>query len=501
MSSVWEEELEEPSPVPSAFKEKTFHSQYTVLRTLGQGNQAKVLLAQHRLSGTLVAVKVLLKEKQWCKPVFSEVDIMMMTEHPNIISLLQVVETEKRTYLVMELVLGQELLQVIQKTGGLLEEEAREIFRQIVRAVGYCHDNGIVHRDLKPENIMITEAGKVKVLDFGFSTQVKPGQKLRHHCGSHAYAAPELYLFDSYDGPKVDVWALGVILYYMVVGCLPFDAVIVHDLRWQIVRGEYFIPCHLSKECQDLLRLLLTANPRRRPTLDEVGSHPWLMKDREDLPDDWEEMVPRQPDPAIMQAMKDLGFHAKDTKNSLINRKFNESMATYCLLHSQARQEHGPTSQAQPINPGVTPFPSLEDPATFNLAPRRRASEPMCKQLWSSSDDEMSEWDQQAGQRGGRCATGSANPLGGPVRRMPIGSPACQCAISAPCLYSASGKEGGTEDLQSHNPNVTEASSQGRRRGFRLWTQRIGNSLLRLFCCLPSRRKPRLGQNRVSPQK
>lgn len=137
------------------------------------------------------------------------------------------------------------------------------------------------------------------------------------------------------------------------------------------------ICCKKAMFCKlrNLLSLLVTVNPSQRPTVEKVKSHPWLMKDK-DFPDDREEMILSQPDPDTAQAMEHLGFHANDIKNSLIRRKFNMSMVLYVLLHRQAGRKHGPTAQGQPINLGVTPFPSLEDHATFPLSPRRRGSEP-----------------------------------------------------------------------------------------------------------------------------
>ncbi|OBS69670.1 hypothetical protein A6R68_01790, partial [Neotoma lepida] len=157
----------------------SFHSQYVVLKTIGRGSFAKVKLAQHRLTGALVAVKVFQKRKMWCFPILSEADIMRMIKHPNIVSLLQVIESDKRKYLIMELAEGKPLHKYVRKAHPLKEDEARGIFRQILSAMGYCHERGIIHRDLKPDNIVVDRNGKVKIVDFGLGTQVKPGEKLR----------------------------------------------------------------------------------------------------------------------------------------------------------------------------------------------------------------------------------------------------------------------------------------------------------------------------------
>eukprot|EP00073_Rattus_norvegicus_P043837 XP_017445911.1 PREDICTED: sperm motility kinase Y-like isoform X1 [Rattus norvegicus] len=175
MPTETEEELPTPTPEPSISEEGNFHSQYQVLGTIGQGGNAKVLLAHHRLTGTPVAVKVLRKDKQWFQPAMMEANIMRKINHPNIVSLIQVIEKETRIYLIMELVEGQELYQYIRESGHIEEDEARQIFEQILSAVSYCHGKGIVHRDLKLDNIMIDKNKKVKVINFGLSTQFQRG--------------------------------------------------------------------------------------------------------------------------------------------------------------------------------------------------------------------------------------------------------------------------------------------------------------------------------------
>lgn len=506
MSSDSEEESSGLESESNFSYRESFHSQYIALKTIGRGGSAKVKLAYHRLTGTPVAVKVLRKRKLWCFPVMSEVDIMMMINHPNIISLLQVIESEKRIYLIMELVDGQQLYQYIRKSGHLQEDEARGIFKQILSAVSYCHELGIVHRDLKPDNIMLDVNGKVKIIDFGLGAQVKPGQRLSVHCGTYSFGAPELFLRGRlYDGPKIDIWTLGVVLYFMVVGKVPFDAVDTRKLRRQVLAGKYTIPSNLSEELQDLLSRLMTVNPKFRPTVTEVMTHPWLREDLEASPNHCEEMVPSLPDPAIVEAMAYMGFQAQDIKDSLYERKYNQTMASYCLLQEQALHRQDCTTWAQPVNPGATPFPSLEDPAAFPLELRRRGSEPTLGTLLRGPATyfHVPAYGQQAGQRGSRCPTGSALPFCRPLQRPSTPDQTHQRTKSAPCIYSTSSSRENTEDLGSHGSSAEDKPThrQGQPRGLKGWTRRIGSALMRLCCCFPSRKKPRRGQNRVSPQK
>ncbi|XP_052598741.1 sperm motility kinase 2B-like [Peromyscus californicus insignis] len=502
-SSSNEEDATDLGSPSSPLEKENFYSQYVMLKTLGRGGFAEVKLAYHRFTSTLVAVKVLQKENKWCLAVNPEVNIMKMINHPNIISLVQVIESEKKIYLIMEVFAGKQLYQYVGKAGHLEEDRARGIFRQILSAVSYCHEHGIIHRDLKPDNIMVDRKGNVKIIDFGLGAQVRPGEKLSFYCGVYKFAAPEFHLRRLYDGPKVDIWTLGVVLYFMVVGKVPFDAVTLPELRHQIVNANYTVPLDMSQELQDLLSLLMTVDPSLRPTVDEVKRHPWLREEMEASPNDCEEMVPGLPDPAIVKAMEHIGFQARDIKESLQQRKFNQTMASYCLLKRQALQWPTCTTLAQPVNPGVAPFPSLEDPVAFPLPPRRRRSEPALGTLLrgSSTSGQVSAYGQRPGQRGDRRAT---IPLHMPLQRTITSDQDHQCSKSAPCICSVSTSTDNTEDiLCSHRDSAKDKStrSHGQPRGLKAWARRIGNAFMRLFCCCPSRKKPRWGQNRILPQK
>jgi serine/threonine protein kinase len=129
----------------------------------------------------------------------------------------------------------------------LSEREARYIFKQIVTSIHYCHLNHIVHRDIKVENILLDSNWRVKLADFGFSSTFKQGELLDVWCGSPQYCAPELYKAQLYDGPKVDIWSLGVVLYVLVCGYLPFEAQQFTKLRSQVISGSYKIPFFLSE--------------------------------------------------------------------------------------------------------------------------------------------------------------------------------------------------------------------------------------------------------------
>eukprot|EP00066_Takifugu_rubripes_P020872 XP_011610138.1 PREDICTED: MAP/microtubule affinity-regulating kinase 3-like isoform X1 [Takifugu rubripes] len=317
---------------------------YRLLKTIGKGNFAKVKLARHVLTGREVAVKII--DKTQLNPtslqkLFREVRIMKILNHPNIVKLFEVIETEKTLYLVMEYASGGEVFDYLVAHGRMKEKEARAKFRQILSAVQYCHQKHIVHRDLKAENLLLDADMNIKIADFGFSNEFSVGGKLDTFCGSPPYAAPELFQGKKYDGPEVDVWSLGVILYTLVSGSLPFDGQNLKELRERVLRGKYRIPFYMSTDCENLLKRFLVLNPGKRGTLEQIMKDRWINTGSEE-----EELKPFiQPDLDIRdQARIDLmvvmGYCKDDIADSLSKMKYDDITATYLLLgHKVAEVE------------------------------------------------------------------------------------------------------------------------------------------------------------------
>ncbi|XP_026837203.1 serine/threonine-protein kinase par-1 isoform X23 [Drosophila erecta] len=252
---------------------------YKLIKTIGKGNFAKVKLAKHLPTGKEVAIKIIDKTQLnsgSLQKLFREVRIMKMLDHPNIVKLFQVIETEKTLYLIMEYASGGEVFDYLVLHGRMKEKEARVKFRQIVSAVQYCHQKRIIHRDLKAENLLLDSELNIKIADFGFSNEFTPGSKLDTFCGSPPYAAPELFQGKKYDGPEVDVWSLGVILYTLVSGSLPFDGSTLRELRERVLRGKYRIPFYMSTDCENLLRKFLVLNPAKRASLETIMGDKWM---------------------------------------------------------------------------------------------------------------------------------------------------------------------------------------------------------------------------------
>uniref|UniRef100_A0A452GMI7 Serine/threonine-protein kinase MARK1 n=1 Tax=Gopherus agassizii TaxID=38772 RepID=A0A452GMI7_9SAUR len=334
--------------ITSTNEEHPHIGNYRLLKTIGKGNFAKVKLARHVLTGREVAVKII--DKTQLNPtslqkLFREVRIMKILNHPSIVKLFEVIETEKTLYLVMEYASGGEVFDYLVAHGRMKEKEARAKFRQIVSAVQYCHQKYIVHRDLKAENLLLDADMNIKIADFGFSNEFTIGNKLDTFCGSPPYAAPELFQGKKYDGPEVDVWSLGVILYTLVSGSLPFDGQNLKELRERVLRGKYRIPFYMSTDCENLLKKLLVLNPIKRGSLEQIMKDRWINVGHEE-----EELKPyTEPEPDFndskrIDIMVTMGFSREEIHESLVKQKYDEVMATYLLLGRKPPEFEGSES-------------------------------------------------------------------------------------------------------------------------------------------------------------
>ncbi|ORY05788.1 Pkinase-domain-containing protein, partial [Basidiobolus meristosporus CBS 931.73] len=262
---------------------------YGVLRPLGSGSFSEVFLAEDPAEiGRLVALKMVeLSCDQSIKKLISrEIQMLKVLNHPNVVGFYESFETESHHVLVLEYVEDGDLFDyVANHSSDNCEARAKMIFRQLVEAVEYLHSKCICHRDLKLENVLIHESPNgtvsVKVTDLGLAEFIRDNSILTTRCGSEEYTAPEVILGHPSNGFKADVWSLGVMLYTMLVGCLPFSMDGSQSRRsffYRIANADYRLPQDrpISQEAKDILRAILQSNLEKRLDVKEIKKHPWL---------------------------------------------------------------------------------------------------------------------------------------------------------------------------------------------------------------------------------
>ncbi|KAJ3472999.1 hypothetical protein NLG97_g10582 [Lecanicillium saksenae] len=248
---------------------------YTLGRLIGKGSFGKVYLATHKLTnGSKVVLKSANKSDS---NLAREIHHHRQFVHPHIARLYEVIVTENLVWLVLEYCSGDELYNYLLDHGPLPVDKVQKIFAQLVGAVSYVHMQSCVHRDLKLENILFDKHENVKLVDFGFTREYEGRvNHLQTFCGTICYSAPEMLKGEKYAGEKVDVWSLGIILYSLLCGELPFDDDDDNVTRSRILGQEPKYPDHLPADAVALIKSLLSKRPILRPSLPEILSHPFL---------------------------------------------------------------------------------------------------------------------------------------------------------------------------------------------------------------------------------
>ncbi|RXW20333.1 hypothetical protein EST38_g5523 [Candolleomyces aberdarensis] len=247
---------------------------YTLGKVIGEGAYGKVRLGTHRLTSTRVAIKQI--PKAMSASLTREIHHHRQLHHPHVTQMYEVIATESAIWIVTELCSGGELFDYLVEKERLPEDEGKIIFGQLCLAVAYLHDNGIVHRDLKLENVLLDERCRVKLGDFGFTREYERGNYMETFCGTTGYAAPEMLQGRKYQGPEVDVWSLGIILYCLLTGTLPFDDDDEEVMRQKVINDGFEDPSWLSLESRDLLQNILQKDVTKRYTIPQILAHPWF---------------------------------------------------------------------------------------------------------------------------------------------------------------------------------------------------------------------------------
>jgi len=310
---------------------------YELGKVIGEGAYGKVRLAHAKDDPSQeVAVKVLKRPppEQMAKLV-QEVRIMQRLEHPNVVAVMDVFLTEHFVYIVMEFVAGGELFDAIVNRGSYTENDARQVTRTLCETIAFCHEKGVAHRDLKPDNILLKATSgspsDIKIADFGLSKTAGDGgfeaHMMRTACGTPGYVAPEVITRQPYD-TQVDMWSLGVIVYVLLAGRLPFDGANDTEVCDKTVRGklQFFSPYWdaISAEAKDFVSHLLTRNPAKRLTAAQALAHPWLeatMRHRDSVD------LFRKPTTRALPPLQffgaPLGHHASNTTMKQVFMEYN----------------------------------------------------------------------------------------------------------------------------------------------------------------------------------
>jgi Ca2+-binding EF-hand superfamily protein len=272
-----------------ATRYENFEEHYELIKVIGKGNFGVVYLAKHKKSGEKVAIKILSKSKMGVvemKSTYNEIDIMKVCHHPNIIRLLDHFENAHYIYIVMEYLSGGDLCDYVVNSNEFTEVQAAKIMYQIALGLKYLEEFGIMHRDLKPENILLTKYSDnptVKIMDFGLSKILGRNEKALEGFGTLNYIAPEVLVRKPYD-KKIDIFALGVVLYFILSKTLPFDDANndEENIATLILLGKIRFPQKIwknrSKEVVNLITAAVEKDPVKRISIDNFLQDIWFKK-------------------------------------------------------------------------------------------------------------------------------------------------------------------------------------------------------------------------------
>ncbi|KAH0791009.1 CAMK family protein kinase [Histomonas meleagridis] len=352
---------------------------YNVIRQLGKGNQGKVMLAQHVSTGDLVAIKMM--KKIWFEKnpdllvnVQREISLMRLLQHPHLLKLIEVCESQNHLYIILEYAQGGELFDLLLHRRPLDMNLALKFFRQIIYGVEYLHSHAICHRDLKLENILLDEFGDVKIGDFGFARWMK-SNIADTSCGSPHYAAPEVIRGVPYDGRIADIWSCGVILYVLLAGKHPFNDPAIRNLLAKVKIGQYVMP-DFHPLIKDLISRMLQTDPQKRITIKQIKDHPAF---RISIPESYIFPTPlplpylqdpidvSNADPLVISMLQQIGY--SDVNELYVDlTKHGHSMAKvfYNMLTSNVTVESIPWHRDDEINLLDETF--MISPASFNTS-------------------------------------------------------------------------------------------------------------------------------------
>ena len=282
-----EENLQKEKPKTEKDSAEMTIGDYIIKKTIGSGTFSTVKLGVHRITHKKVAIKILDKSKIESRDdlerIIREMQILIEMHNPFVIKVYKIYEDKNNFLIIMEYCEGGELFNYIVKKKRLSEEESSYFFYQLINGIEYIHSKGIAHRDLKPENLLLSKNKILKIIDFGLSNFYDGQKRLQTPCGSPCYASPEMVKGKKYDGFNIDIWAIGVILFAMLCGYLPFedDENDTDVLFNEIIKNKIDYPYFLSRLSLDILQKILVSDPLKRITIEEIKRHEFYLRGEE----------------------------------------------------------------------------------------------------------------------------------------------------------------------------------------------------------------------------
>jgi 5'-AMP-activated protein kinase catalytic alpha subunit len=322
---------------------------YKLVKVIGKGSFGKVYLGVQLLTNRLVAIKCLeknsIKDRGIRSKILQEIEILKTASAvPQVTRLLEVFENKTYVFLVMVYAKGGDLLRYIKNKTRLAEEEAKVLFLKILTGVCGLHSRKILHRDIKLDNILLDEHNEPTICDFGVSRRMADGEVIHEQCGTPAYIAPEVITDEGYSGLKADVWSLGIMLFAMLIGKMPFKGSTISDLHFSITTANFKIPSEpkLSLEAKDLIQKMLVVNPEQRLSSFEVLRHGWLGLDADKAEEILQKTADNRvyiDDDLVIQLTK-YGFSDRAAREALSSRKLNHATACYYNLELSLRYSY-----------------------------------------------------------------------------------------------------------------------------------------------------------------
>ena len=314
---------------------------YEIKEKINEGGYSKIYLGISKYTRDKVCLKIIDKTLFTKNPddlllVKNEIDILKLLKHRNILSLYEIYESSQYIFFVTEY-LTSELLNLILNKKRLNEQDASKIFVQLVDALQYMHKMQICHRDIRVEHVLFDNNNIPKLIDFGYSSFYRKGNTLQEPMGSLSYACPEIIQQRSYDPELADVWSLGVCLYVMLCGYLPFSEEDDEQNNKLIISGKIDYPKEIGNICKDLLKKMLEVNPKKRLNFLKISRHPWV-KSCKDIKliggySIYDMIYPV--DERLLKIVKEYGLDPKKVENELKLNKFNVNTGLFKLIVSK----------------------------------------------------------------------------------------------------------------------------------------------------------------------